>query len=629
MPAPSFRSVTATLAALFAAQTLCAFELPPGHPEIPSSKSFMSTEAPAMPAGHPPVTRPDSTLYELVAGGIAYHRKDVDFAASVLLSAAYREKNSEIAEMAWQAALATRDSNRLVAVARFWTELEPTSEMAWQTIFADAVEKGDRAALEKGLAALDKAKATRKNEKSATGDTVKPRSDDAWVGRVSRLFSRSRPSDARFFAESVKPYAQKRTDAESRLGYALLLKTAGEGDRACRLARAAQKSKPADASIVGEAADVCWSVDPEGTHRMLKTFLKRHPNEARIRLVLARVEARLGNKDLALRETDLAVKHAGDDASVFYNAGQIAADLSDAPRAEKHLLAYVEALRETNSEIDLSHHDVWLLLGNAALEQKALERAAKYWHELTDGPYAGQARVREAIATADLGRLDEACRILEEGRKTLPLDTAILYSAESKLLLENGRNREAYILLKEAVDQHPTDTEILYDAAMAAEAVGERSDSEAFLRQLLDMNPQHVQANNALGYLLAEENRDLAEARRHLDVAFKAAPLDPYILDSMGWLAYREGRFKAAYEFTNASLKKLYDAEVAAHLVNILCALNRREDAEKVLAEAIERSGLTSEFEALAARRALALPPAAEPSKTEKNTVERTEGARP
>lgn len=582
-----------------------------------------------MPAGHPAVTRPDSTLYELVAGGIAYHRKDVDFAASTLMSAAYREKNPEIAEMAWQAALATRDSNRLVAVARFWTDLEPTSEMAWQTIFADAVEKGDRAALEKGLAALDAAKAARKNEKPAAGDAVKPRSDDAWVGRVSRLFSRSRPSDARFFAEAVKPYAEKRTDTESRLGYALLLKTAGEGDRACRLARAAQEAKPADPSIVGEAADVCWSVDPEGTHRMLKTFLKRHPNEARIRLVLARVEARLGNKDLALRETDRAVKNADDDASVFYNAGQIAADLGDAPRAEKHLLAYVETLRETNSEIDLSHHDVWLLLGNAALEQKALERAAKYWHELTDGPYAGQARIREAIATADLSRLDDACRILEEGRKTLPLDTAILYSAESKLLLENGRNRDAYVLLKEASAQHPTDTEILYDAAMAAESVGERSDSEAFLRRLLDMNPQHVQANNALGYLLVEENRNLDEARRHLEVAFKAAPLDPFILDSMGWLAYREGRFKAAYEFTNASLKKLYDPEVASHLVDILCALNRRTDAEKVLAEAIDRSGLTPDLEALAARRTLALPATAGTPKTEKSAPERTAGVRP
>ena len=536
-----------------------------------------------MPAGHPPVTRPDSTLYELVAGGIAYHRKDVDFAASALMSAAYREKNPEIAEMAWQAALATRDSNRLVAVARFWTELEPTSEMAWQTIFADAVEKGDRAALEKGLAALDAAKAAHKNEKPAAGDAVKPRSDDAWVGRVSRLFSRSRPSDARFFAEAVKPYAEKRTDAESRLGYALLLKTAGEGDRACRLARAAQKSKPADASIVGEAADVCWSVDPEGTHRMLKTFLERHPNEARIRLVLARVEARLGNKDLALRETDRAVKNAGEDATVFYNAGQIAADLGDAPRAEKHLLAYVEALRETNSEIDLSHHDVWLLLGNAALEQKALERAAKYWHELTDGPYAGQARIREAIATADLGRLDDACRILEEGRKTLPLDTAILYSAESKLLLENGRHRAAYVLLKAATAQHPPDP----------------------------------------------ENRNLDEARRHLEVAFKAAPLDPFILDSMGWLAYREGRFKAAYEFTNASLKKLYDPEVASHLVDILCALNRRADAEKVLAEAIERSGLTPDLEALAARRALALPATTGTSNTDKSAPERTAGVRP
>ena len=56
----------------------------------------------------------------------------------------------------------------------------------------------------------------------------------------------------------------------------------------------------------------------------------------------------------------------------------------------------------------------------------------------------------------------------------------------------------------------------------------------------MTVNPQHVQGANALGYLLTEDNRDLKFARELLERAYRAEPLNPYILDSMGWLNFRE-----------------------------------------------------------------------------------------
>ena len=185
--------------------------------------------------------------------------------------------------------------------------------------------------------------------------------------------------------------------------------------------------------------------------------------------------------------------------------------------------------------------------------------------------------------------------------------------------MEAHSGNEAFRVMKEATEKFPSDPQVLYDSAMIAQETGHRDEAVSLLKALLAINPDHVQANNALGYLYAEENEHLDEAGKLLQRAYNAEPLDPYILDSMGWLAYREGRYRAAYEFTQASLKRLYDPEVAKHLIEILCADGRRPEAEGALADLISREGASAELDAFAKRLGLRLPaqaikPAATPN---------------
>ena len=323
-------------------------------------------------------------------------------------------------------------------------------------------------------------------------------------------------------------------------------------------------------------------------------------------LISGRVEQRLGERAQALATLDRAMKKGTKDARIALNAGQLAADLNDAARTEKFLLRYVELLKEESEEIDLSRLEVWLQMGNAALMQKAPERAAEYFHELQGGPFALQARIREALALTDTGRNDEALLVLRNARKTLPLDAAALYSAETKLLLELDRRDEAIKLINEAVEKLPSEPGVLYDAAMVEEESGNTAAAEKHLEALIKLSPNHVEALNALGYLWADGNRNLKEARELLERAYKAEPLNPFILDSMVWLCFREGRLKAAAEFTSASLKRLWDAEVSAHLVEILARDGRTAEAQRMLADYASRTS-ASEAKALADRLSLKL----------------------
>ena len=578
MPKGSFSSISA---AAFAAVVMSAAHAMPG-----------------MPAGHPAVSMPDRTLFELIAAGVAIHRNDPDFAYAAWMDAAQKERNPEIAELAWQAAVASRQPEKALEAAKLWLRLNPKSEKALQTLLADAVERQDRKAITETLAKMDKDLSPEDEKK---GD---------WVARLLDVLGHTVKPGAGLLAltDAVEPYATRHsTRADIGLGYAQLLSRSGKANLACSRAQAAIRLSPDDPELLGRAADICWPADTAKTQALLARYLKRHPDDSLVLLISGRVEQRLGDRAKALAALDRAMKKGTDDARIALNAGQLAADLNDAPRTEKFLSRYVELLREESEEIDLSRLEVWLQMGNAALMQKAPERAARHFHELQGGPFALQARIREALALTDMNRSDEALRVLSDARAVLPLDAAALYSAQTKLLLELGRRNEAVKLIREAVEKLPSEPGLLYDAAMVEEEFGNTDAAEKYLSALIKLSPNHVEALNALGYLWADGNRNLKEARELLERAYKAEPLNPYILDSMGWLCFREGRLKAAAEFTSASLKRLWDAEVAAHLVEILARDGRTAEAERMLADFAARTS-PEEGKALANRLSLSLP---------------------
>jgi Flp pilus assembly protein TadD len=102
------------------------------------------------------------------------------------------------------------------------------------------------------------------------------------------------------------------------------------------------------------------------------------------------------------------------------------------------------------------------------------------------------------------------------------------------------------------------------------------------------VRPDHAHAYNALGYSFAERNLRLPEARKLIEKALELAPEDFFIIDSMGWVQYREGDLKGAA----ATLRRAYngrpDAEIGAHLGEVLWMLGEREEARRVWDEALK-----------------------------------------
>jgi Flp pilus assembly protein TadD len=123
---------------------------------------------------------------------------------------------------------------------------------------------------------------------------------------------------------------------------------------------------------------------------------------------------------------------------------------------------------------------------------------------------------------------------------------------------------------------------------MAAEKVDRLDVLETNLRKVIQMKPDYAHAYNALGYTLADRNVRLNEAYALVEQALKLAPEDPFILDSMGWVLYRMNQNEAAITFLKRAFELRTDAEIAAHLGEVLWAAGQRDEAKKVWAVALK-----------------------------------------
>jgi Flp pilus assembly protein TadD len=149
------------------------------------------------------------------------------------------------------------------------------------------------------------------------------------------------------------------------------------------------------------------------------------------------------------------------------------------------------------------------------------------------------------------------------------------------------RYKESYDLLAKAVNNMPDMPDLIYDYAMAAERQQKFAIMETQLRKLIQLRPQFAQAYNALGYSFADRNTKLDEANKLITKALELTPNDHFIMDSMGWVLYRQGKLDKAYEYLNTAYTSQKDPEIAAHLGEVLWKLERRNEALQIWEEAL------------------------------------------
>ena len=124
---------------------------------------------------------------------------------------------------------------------------------------------------------------------------------------------------------------------------------------------------------------------------------------------------------------------------------------------------------------------------------------------------------------------------------------------------------------------------------MVAEKLRHFDDMERLLRRIIELDPKHYHAHNALGFSLADRGLRLDEARRLIVRALELSPGDAFITDSLGWVEFRLGRQAEARRLLQQAYQDKPDPEIAAHLGEVLWAQGERDEARRVWREGQQR----------------------------------------
>lgn len=252
-----------------------------------------------------------------------------------------------------------------------------------------------------------------------------------------------------------------------------------------------------------------------------------------------------------------------------------------------------ESLAKAQSLVDFNQRQMLLKYEvNYLLEYEQYELAKKRLEAAIQlEPHNGTIYYLQLLLadkTLQLPEFLEKVKQLQQQAPDLSLRKEVTFSAIGILT-----NKQAHKLVFELLDQEvklaPKDTELLYARALANEPLKRYDRLEQDLRFLLSLDPEHTDAQNALGYTLADQNIRLDEAKRLIEKAYHADPENDAILDSMGWIQYRLGNLQEALRYVQMSYDKAQAPEIAAHLGEILWQLNHKQKAIEIWRKALQQ----------------------------------------
>lgn len=258
------------------------------------------------------------------------------------------------------------------------------------------------------------------------------------------------------------------------------------------------------------------------------------------------------------------------------------------PAATQSLQTYMSLARQSGDERAMRGlTQAYLLMAQVAEQQRDYQAANAWLDRIENADDIMAAQMRRASLLAHQGQLAKARALLRNQPERRPEDARLKFVAEAQLLRDFKEWQKAYEVYGEAVARFPNDSDLLYDQAMMAEKINRIDDMERLFLRVIAIKPDHHHAYNALGYSLADRGLRLAEAKQLIEKAVAMAPDDAYIQDSLGWVEFRLGNTAKALEILQQAFAKRPDAEIAAHLGEVLWTKGDRERALKIWREGL------------------------------------------
>lgn len=504
-------------------------------------------------------------LYLLMSAEIAGQRGQLDVAVQNYLRAAELSQDATIAERATRIAVYGRDDKSTLRAASIWVKLQPDNMEAHQVLAALLVRTGQ---VDKAQVHLEKLVQASNNHQNSfmliSALLSKEKDKQNALKAMEKLVTKYSNNPEALYALSHLAYLVRSFDeAEQNILKVLSLKP-DWGDASLLYANILSRLGKHDVAT-----------------RKLEDFLQRKSSAHNIRLYLARKYIDLKEFEKARGHFQILLEQKPDHADSMFALGLLGMQLKKTDEAESYFLRLLELGQREN--------DARYYLGQMAEFNNKNDDALRWYRKVEEGNYFLEANVRIANLIAQQGDVLAA----REHLQNIAADTAEmelqLYLAEGEILRDAQMYKEAVQLYSDGLEQLPDNIQLLYARGLTAEKLDNIHQTILDLSRIIELEPGHTQALNALGYTLIDQTERIKEGFAYIRKAYSMNPDDAAIIDSMGWAYYRTGNYEEALKYLRMAFEKLKDAEIAAHLGEVLWVMGEEEQARQIWTEALRQ----------------------------------------
>ncbi|MCS5710697.1 tetratricopeptide repeat protein [Candidatus Berkiella aquae] len=248
-----------------------------------------------------------------------------------------------------------------------------------------------------------------------------------------------------------------------------------------------------------------------------------------------------------------------------------------------------EKILKRSSDIPESKDISYYFLARVSEMKNNTNQAIDQFQQVLTGPFHVLSQIRASVLLTDNKRYDEALTVLSRTQPNDDSDRKQILIAKIDVLNKSKRFKESLGLINDNLQLAHDDIDLLYARSLVADQLEQLDMAETDLKTILSIQPNHVDALNALGFMLANKTNRYDEAEKYLSYALKIAPNNASVLDSVGWLYYKMGKYPQSLETLKKAAKIMPDAEIAAHLGEVMWKMKDFEGAKQVWNEALEQ----------------------------------------